>query len=82
MDLADGDISLRAIGFFKLGQRPAFTPLDFFPERRQSLRRRMKRKTVAFTVCLVYVMVALFGGNLPHHHHAGGALAPDSHCAT
>jgi hypothetical protein len=40
----------------------------------------MKARTVTFAVCLLYVMVALFAGNL-HHHHDQGTLVPDSHCA-
>ncbi|MGA2222523.1 MAG: hypothetical protein ABSH21_12260 [Verrucomicrobiia bacterium] len=40
----------------------------------------MKARTITFAVCLLYVAVALFAGNM-HHHHEGGALAPDSHCA-
>ena len=40
----------------------------------------MKARTITFAVCLLYVMVALFAGNL-HHHHDRGVLAPDNQCA-
>ncbi|MGD0651566.1 MAG: hypothetical protein ABSA97_10585 [Verrucomicrobiia bacterium] len=40
----------------------------------------MKARTITFAVCLLYVTVALFAGNL-HHHHDQGVLAPDNQCA-
>jgi hypothetical protein len=65
-------------GFYRTAS--CFAPLDFSSQAGHSGGCGMKARTFTFAVCLLYVMVALFAGNLPHHHDHG-TLAPDSHCA-